>query len=167
MKEVMGNKYWKSQGFYNFDKSLSPLRVWTHRERQHERQASKLSCHLSLALSLENLGVRCRLRACVRQIGMASYILEYDLIFIRIRHHIYWDIASYHIYWNMESYLLECGIIFIGMWHHIYWNMLSYLLEYAVIFIGLCCHIYCNMLSYLLEYAVISIRICWHIYWNM
>ena len=86
-----------------------------------------------------------RLRACMRQIGMASYILEYDIIFIRIWHQIYWDMASYHIYWNMESYLLECGIIFIGMWHHIYWNMASHKLEYAVIFIVICCHIYWNI----------------------
>ena len=91
-----------------------------------------------------------RLRACVRQIGMASYILEYDIIFIGIWHHIYWDMASYHIYWNMESYLLECGIIFIGICYHIYFNMLSYLLEYAVIFIGIWHHINWNMLSYLL-----------------
>ena len=35
------------------------------------------SCRLSLALSLENLGVRTgSVRACVRQIGMTSYILE-------------------------------------------------------------------------------------------
>ena len=72
--------------------------------------------------------------------------------------------ASYHIYWNMESYLLECGIIFIGMWHHIYWNMASHKFEYAVIFIGICCHIYWNMLSYLLEYINIFIIICHHIY---
>ena len=35
----------------------------------------------------------------------------------------------------MESYLLECGIIFIGIWHHIYWNEASYLWEYGIIFI--------------------------------
>ena len=37
----------------------------------------------------------------------------------------------------MESYLLECGIIFIGMWHHIYWNMALHKLEYVVISIGI------------------------------
>ena len=43
------------------------------------------NCRLSLALSLENLGVRTgSVRVCVRQIGMASYILEYVIIFIRI-----------------------------------------------------------------------------------
>ena len=37
------------------------------------------NCRLSLALSLENLGVRTgSVRACVRQIGMASYIFEYE-----------------------------------------------------------------------------------------
>ena len=57
------------------------LRERTHRERQRERQATKLS----LALSLENLGVRTgSVRACVRQIGMASYSLKYGIIFIRI-----------------------------------------------------------------------------------
>ena len=133
------------------------LRVWTHRERQ----ATKLS--LVARVVAWKFGCTHRLRACVRQIGMASYILEYDIIFNRIWHHIYWDMASYHICWNMESYLLECGIIFIGIWHHINWNMLSYLLEYAVIFIVICCHIYWNMLSYLLEYVVISIGIYNHI----
>ena len=71
----------------------------------------------------------------------------------------------------MESYLLECDIIFIGMWHHIYWNMASHKLEYAVIcileydiiLIGIYCHIYWNMLLYLLEYVVISIGIYNHI----
>ena len=86
-----------------------------------------------------------RLRACVRQIGMASYI-----------------------YWNMTSYLLEYDIIFIGIWHHIiyigiwshiYWNVASYLL-----FIGIWHHINCNMLSYLLEYIIIYSRIYYHIY---
>ena len=43
-------------------------------------------------------------RACVRQIGMSSYLLEYGIIFIGIWH---------HIYWNMASYLLEYGIILI------------------------------------------------------
>ena len=32
----------------------------------------------------QNLGCSHRLRACVRQIGMASYSLEYGIIFIRI-----------------------------------------------------------------------------------
>ena len=63
----------------------------------------------------------------------------------------------------MESYLLECGIIFIGIWHHINWNMLSNVLEYVVISIGICCHIYWNIKSYLVEY-VIFIIICHHIY---
>ena len=69
----------------------------------------------------------------------------------------------------MESYLLECGIIFIGIWHHINWNIL---LEYDIILIGICCHIYWDMMSYLLEYVAISIGIyvvifiiiCHHIY---
>ena len=86
---------------------------------------------------------------------MASYLLQYGIIFIGIWH---------HNYWIMASYLLECGIIFIGMWYHIYWNMASYLLEYDSIFIGICCHIYWNMLSYLLEYVILFIGICHHIY---
>ena len=81
---------------------------------------------------------------------MASYLLEYGIIFIGIS--------------NMTSYLLKYdiifigiyGIIFIGMWHHIYWNVASYLLEYGIIFIGICCHIYWNMLLYLLEYIIFS-----------
>ena len=64
--------------------------------------------------------------------NMASYLLEYGIIFIGIWH---------HIYWNMASYLLEYGIIFIGICCHIYWNMLSYLLEYVIIFI------YCYLLN--------------------
>ena len=77
------------------------------------------NCRLSLALSLENLGVRTgSVRACVRQIGMASYILEYVVIFIGI---------CCHIYWNMLSYLLEYIIIFSGIYYHIYYNMSSYL----------------------------------------
>ena len=103
------------------------------------------NCRLSHARTRQNLGCSHRLRACVRQIGMASYSLEYGIIFIRIWH---------HIYWNMTSYLLEYDIIFIRIWHHINWNMLSYLLEYAVILIGICCHINRNMLSYLLEYGI-------------
>ena len=57
---------------------------------------------------------------------------------------------------GMESYLilLECGIIFIGIWHHIYWNVASYLWEYDIIFIGMWHHIYWNEASYLLEYGI-------------
>ena len=66
---------------------------------------------------------------------MTSYLLEYDIIFIRIWHHIYWDMASY---------ILEYGIIFIEMWHHIYGNMASYLLQYDIIFIGIRNHFYWN-----------------------
>ena len=64
---------------------------------------------------------------------IASYLLEYGIIFIGI---------CYHIYWNILTYLLEY------VSYRIYWNMLSYLLEYAIIFIGICYHIYRNMLSY-------------------
>ena len=81
----------------------------------------------------QNLRCSHRLHACVRQIGMASYILECGVIFIAI---------CCHIYWNMLSYLLEYGNIFIGICCHIYWNMVTYLLEYAVIFIIICHHIH-------------------------
>ena len=50
------------------DLENNSIRVCTHRKRQRVRQ---------------NLGCSHRLRACVQQIGMASYLLEYD-IFIRI-----------------------------------------------------------------------------------
>ena len=135
--------------------------VWTHRVRQRERQATKLS--LVARVVAWKFGCTHRLRACVRQIGMASYILEYDIIFIGIWHHIISIGIWNHIYWNVASYLLECGIIFIGMWDHIYWNMASHKLEYAVIFIVICCHIYWNVSSYLLEYVVISIGLYNHI----
>ena len=120
-------------------------RVWMHRERQ----ATKLS--IVARVVAWKFGCTHRLRACVRQIGMASYILEYD-IFIRMWHHIYWNMASY---------------IYIGIWNHIYWNVASYLLEYGITYIGICCHIYCNcnMLSYLVEY-IIFIIIC-HIYLSL
>ena len=75
-----------------------------------------------VARTRQNLVCSHRFRACVRQIGMASYLLEY--------------MASYLLEY-MASYLLEHGIIFIRIWHHIYWNMASYLLGYGIIFIGI------------------------------
>ena len=58
--------------------------------------------------------------------------MEYGIIFIRMWHHIYWNMASY-----LKKYLLECGIIFMRIWHHIYCNMTSYLFGYGIIFIGI------------------------------
>ena len=92
------------------------------------------------------------LRNNAHEFFWASYLLEYDIIFIGIWH---------HIYWNVALYLLEYVIIFIGMWHYIYWNMSSYLLEYGIIFIGIWHHIYWNIASYLLEYGSIFIGM-WH-----
>ena len=46
--------------------------------------------------------------------NVASYLLEYGIIFIGIWH---------HIYWNMLSYLLEYVVISIGICCHIYWNI--------------------------------------------
>ena len=75
---------------------------------------------------------------CVRQIGIASYLLECGSILIGI---------CCHIYWNMQSYLLEYAVIFIVICCHIYWNMLSYLLEYVILLIIICHHIYLLLYS--------------------
>ena len=73
---------------------------------------------------------------------MTSYLLEYDIIFNGILHHIiyigiwnhiYWNVAS--IYWNMAPHELEYVVISIGIYNHIKWNILSYLLKYVIIFI--------------------------------
>ena len=114
--------------------------VWTHRERQRERHATKLS--LVARVVAWKFGCTHRLRACVRQIGMASYILEYDII----------HIGMWHIYWNVASHKLEYAVIFIVICCHIYWNMLSYLLEYIIIFSGIYYFIICHHI-YLLLYS--------------
>ena len=118
--------------FFNFSENIIRLRVWTHRERQRERQATKLS--LVARVVAWKFGCTHRLRACVRETN------RYGIIYIRI---------CCHIYCNMLSYLLEYVVISIGICCHIYWNMLSYLLEYIIIFSGNYYHIYYNMSSYL------------------
>ena len=90
------------------------------------------NCRLSLALSLENLGVRT---------GSVRATNRYGIIYIGICH-IYYNMTSYLLGYGIISYILEYGIIFIGIWHHINWNMLSYLFEYIIILSGIYYHIY-------------------------
>ena len=83
------------------------FRVCTHMKRQRVRACARVKIW----------GVHTGfVRASLRQIGMASYLLECGIIFIGIWH---------HKYWNVASHLLEYGIINIRMWHHNYWNVAS------------------------------------------
>ena len=75
---------------------LESVRVWTHRERQFSHRERQNHTHGACA--------------SVRQIGMASHILECDIIFIGIWHHIIYIAIWNHIFWNVASYLLEYGI---------------------------------------------------------
>ena len=61
--------------------------------------------------------------------NMASYLLEYGIIFLGICYQLHWNMKSLFIGICHTIYIEICYHIYWNMSHHIYWDMLSYLLE--------------------------------------